>query len=105
MRTEAVVPLPALLIEFPFLGFGKRLAYCWRRAKLFRDRHLGYRMTEQLFYLIKFILLLLANECAGGTLRSSARRTAYAVNVIFAVMRYIVIDHQVYIFNINAAAQ
>jgi hypothetical protein len=72
---------------------------------LFGDRLEGYLAAEEFFDLVEPVFFGGDNKGVSGALAGGAGGTANAVYVVFAIVRHIVIDNEVYILDIYTAAE
>ena len=72
-------------------------------AASFRERHLVYHLLQELLYLLEPVLVFFAYEGDGSTIAVGTGCTADAVNVIFCIVRNIVIDDHLNIIDVDSA--
>src|SRR5699024_6136436 len=73
------------------------------RAHLLGQFAFADLLLDELLDLMEFALLLLVDERNGGTRRRGAGRAAKAVDVVLRIVRYIVVDDQSDIFDVDAS--
>ena len=72
-------------------------------AASLRERHLVYHLLQELLYLLEPVLVFFAHEGDGSTIAVGTGCTADAVNVIFCIVRNIVIDDHLNIIDVDSA--
>ena len=72
-------------------------------AASLRERHLVYHLLQEFLYLLEPVLVFFAYEGDGSTIAVGTGCTADAVNVIFCIVRNIVIDDHLNIIDVDSA--
>jgi hypothetical protein len=76
-----------------------------RLSKLVRESCLVDGMAEEVFDGLEFILFLFADKGDRRTVRLGARGTADPVDIVFTVVRDVVVDHHFYVVYIDPAGE
>ena len=72
-------------------------------AASLRERHFVYHLLQKFLYLLEPVLVFFAHEGDGSTIAVGTGCTADAVNVIFCIVRNIVIDDHLNIIDVDSA--
>lgn len=104
LLSPAARTLPAARTTMPRLGPGARIIL-GRRPELLRYSGLIHRRSQQLFDAAKLILLLFADKCISNPIGLRARGPADTMNVIFPIVRDIIVDNHLDIVDIDATRQ
>ena len=75
------------------------------RTELFRDLGLGHGASQQLFDGVEFILFFLADKGKGRSICFGPGGTTDAVDIIFSVIGYVIVDDQVDVVDVDATAK
>src|SRR6202034_1537711 len=74
-------------------------------SKLVRKNCFVYGMAEEIFDRLEFILFLFADKGDRGTVSLSTRGSADPVNIVFTVVRDVIVDHHFDVVDINPAGK
>ena len=73
-------------------------------AALLWQRHFLYHFLQELLNLLEPILVFLVYEGDGSTISVGTGCTAYAVHIVFCIMRHIVVDDHLDVIDINTTS-
>src|SRR3974390_2927654 len=93
------------LATFPFRPRMAPRMVAWNRTEFFRNRCLVHRFPKELLNMVKAVLFLFSNQSEGHTVSLRAGSSPNTVNIVFAFMRNVKINHHIDGIYINTPRQ